>query len=94
MRFIVFLVRFAEKKKPKTANSRQCRGSFTVAKRPLAAEKDPHTTARSRRRIFPSSGSWRRRASPRRSTVHSMEMLCFCFVLFCFSVVLKTCLLD
>ena len=59
MRFIVFLVRFVEKG-PKTANSGQCRGSFTAVKRPLAAAKDPHAVARPRRRIFPSSGSPRR----------------------------------
>ena len=68
MRFIVFLVRFVEKG-PKTRNSGQCRGSFVAA-------KDPHAVARPRRRIFPSSGS------PRRNTIHNMEMLCFCFVLF------------
>ena len=39
MRFIMFLVRFVEKG-PKTANSRQCRGSFAAAK-VLATVKDP-----------------------------------------------------
>ena len=77
MCIIVFSIRF-EEKGPKTANFGQCRGSFAAAKRPLIAEKDPHTTTRPRRRIFPSSGSLRRSEA----TIHNMEMLCFCFALF------------
>ena len=36
----------------------------------------------------------RRRPMPRRSTIHSMEIVVFCFVLFCSSVAPRTCLLD
>ena len=63
--FYCVLVRFVGKRK-KNSNFGQCRGSFIAAKRPLAAAKvlvaakDPHAAARSRRRIFPSSGSPRR----------------------------------
>ena len=75
MCFIVFLVRFVEKR-PKTTNSGQCRGSFAAAKRPLATAKDPYAAARLRRRIFPSS------SSPRRSHCSQHENVVFCFVLF------------
>ena len=47
-----------------------------MAKRPLAAAKDPHTAARPRRRIFSSSGS------PQRSlfTAWKIDVFRFCFV--------------
>ena len=68
MRFIVYLVRFVEKR-PKTANSGQCQGSFAPAKKPLLVAKDPHAAARPRRRIFPSSGSPRRSHSSQQGNV-------------------------
>ena len=92
MLFIVFAVRFVEKE-PKSANSRQCRGSVAVAKKPLATAKvlvmpkDPHATARLRRKIFPSLGLLRRN----HYSQHGNVVFLFRFV---FQVVLKTCLLD
>ena len=81
MRFIVFLVRFVEKG-PKTANSGQYRGSFAATKRPLAAAKVLATAKGPMPQRGQEGGFFHPRVRRGEATVHSMEMLCFCFVLF------------
>ena len=89
MSFLLFLVGFLEKW-TKRENFRQLRGSFAVAKRPLTAAKIP-TPQRGREGRLARSRVRRGVAQlchnvvvlcRDEATVHSMEMLCFCFVLF------------
>ena len=72
---------------PQEKNLGNCRGSFTATKRPLAAAKDPHVAARPRGKVGPASGS------PGAKPLFTAWKCCV-FVLFCFFVVPKTCLLD
>ena len=67
--------------------SGQDRGSFTAVKGPLAAAKQCFVAVRPSGKNGPASGS------PRRSYCSQHEKCCV-LVLFCYSVALRTCLLD
>ena len=80
--FSLFFVGFLEKW-TKREKSGQLQGSFAAEKRSLVAAKDPHAAARPKgmlARPWVLCDEAELRLSE--ATVHNMEMMCFCFVLF------------
>ena len=82
MRFFVFwLVRFLENG-PKEKILGNCRGSFTAAKGPLAVAKSFDAVLPRRGFFLPRVHSDEAELRRGEATIHNMEMLCFCLVLF------------